>query len=152
MRHRTATITFTVLAGLTGAALSTLVPAGPVSAATVPAPVSSVSAKTAPGMPRFGESGPMVVALQTAIMKNGFTLKGGATGNFDARTLRVLKTFQKVVGLKVTGVVDAPTASVLKLATSATTTSPAPTTVPTTAAPATTVAPTTTVAVAYPFT
>ena len=57
------------------------------SAATV---VSSASAKTAPGQPKFGESGPAVVAVQSAIMRHGFTLRGGATGNFDARTRSVL--------------------------------------------------------------
>jgi len=74
--------------------------------------------KTAPGQPKFGESGPAVVAVQSAIINNGFTLRGGATGTFDARTRTVLRTFQKVVGLKVTGVVDAPTARALKLASS----------------------------------
>lgn len=85
---------------------------GAVSAATV---VSSTSSKTAPGQPKFGQSGPAVVALQTAIIKNGFTLRGGANGKFDARTRTVLRTFQRVVGLRVTGVVDQATARVLKL-------------------------------------
>jgi peptidoglycan hydrolase-like protein with peptidoglycan-binding domain len=117
------------------------------SAATVSA--SNASAKTAPGQPKLGEKGAHVVAVQTAIMRNGFTLKGGATGVFDNTTLKALKTFQKVVGLKVSGVVDTDTARVLKIA-EATTTTLAPTT---TAAPATTVAPTTTLpAVQYPFT
>ena len=111
--------------------------------------VATPAAKTAPGQPKFGERGPHVVAVQKAIMRNGFTLKGGATGVFDKRTRAALKTFQKVVGLKVTGVVDAATAKVLKVATPSTTPQ-APTT---TAAPATTVAPTTTVpAVTYPLT
>ena len=110
---------------------------------------ANASAKTAPGQPKFGEKGAHVVAIQTAIMRNGFTLKGGATGVFDNTTLKALKTFQKVVGLKVSGVVDADTARVLKVA-EATTTTLAPTT---TAAPTTTVAPTTTLpAVQYPFT
>ncbi len=109
---------------------------------------ANASAKTAPGQPKFGEKGAHVVAIQTAIMRNGFTLKGGATGVFDNTTLKALKTFQKVVGLKVSGVVDADTARVLKVA-EATTTTLAPTT---TAAPTTTVAPTTTLpAVQYPF-
>ena len=79
--------------------------------------VSSTPARTAPGQPKFGESGPTVVAVQNAIIRNGFTLRGGATGNFDARTRSVLRTFQRVVGLKVTGTVDAATARALKLAT-----------------------------------
>ena len=110
---------------------------------------SATPAKTAPGQPKFGESGPHVVAVQQAIVRNGFTLPGGVTGVFDKRTRTALRTFQKVVGLKVTGVVDAPTAKVLKVAI-ATTTTNAPTT---TVAPTTTPAPTTTVpAVSYPFT
>ena len=108
------------------------------SAATNPAAVAAPSAKTAPGQPKFGEKGAHVVAVQKAIMKNGFSLKGGATGVFNKTTLLALKNFQKVVGLKVTGVVDAATAKVLKVsATPATST---------TVAPATTIAPTTTVA------
>jgi peptidoglycan hydrolase-like protein with peptidoglycan-binding domain len=108
----------------------------PVSAATV---VASTTAKTAPGQPKFGESGPAVVAVQNAIMRHGFTLRGGATGNFDTRTRRVLRTFQRVVGLKVTGVVDAATARVLKIDTaapSAPAASPAPAAAPAAAAPA----------------
>ncbi|MFM8794016.1 MAG: peptidoglycan-binding protein [Acidimicrobiales bacterium] len=138
MRIRTATIAITAAAALTGGVASLAVPTGSVSAA----PVSAVpAARTAPGMPKFGDTGPMVAALQTAIIKNGFTLRGGASGKFDARTLRVLKTFQKVVGLKVTGVVDSSTARVLKLTVDVPTTTAAPTT---TASPVTTVAPTTT--------
>lgn len=107
-------ITRIAVAAFVGILVSASVPTltGAVSAATV---VSSTSSKTAPGQPKFGQSGPAVVALQTAIIKNGFTLKGGATGTFDARTRTVLRTFQKVVGLKVTGVVDQDTARVLKL-------------------------------------
>jgi murein DD-endopeptidase MepM/ murein hydrolase activator NlpD len=85
-------------------------------------------------------------------MRNGFTLKGGATGVFNNATQRALKSFQKVVGLKATGVVDSATANVLKVATASTTTVQATTT--TVAAIATTVAPTTTTtpAVVYPLT
>ena len=113
---------------------------------------SSTSPKTAPGQPVFGDKGPHVVAVQTAIMRNGFTLKGGATGVFNNATQRALKSFQKVVGLKATGVVDSATANVLKVATASTTTVQATTT--TVAAGATTVAPTTTTtpAVVYPLT
>ena len=116
----------------------------PGTAGAAPVVANSSSAKTAPGQPKFGDKGPQVVAIQNAIMKNGFTLKGGATGVFDRNTQRVLRTFQRVVGLKVTGVVDAQTARVLKVSTTS----------PTTAAPTTTVAPTTTTtpAVQYPMT
>jgi len=105
---------------------------------------SSSSAKTAPGQPAFGDKGPHVVAVQTAIIRNGFSLNGGATGVFNKSTQRALKSFQKVVGLKVTGVVDSATAKVLKVAAATTTTVQATTTV----APTTTTVP----AVVYPLT
>lgn len=105
---------------------------------------SSTSAKTAPGQPTFGEKGPHVVAVQAAIMRNGFSLNGGATGVFNKATQRALKSFQKVVGLKATGVVDTATAKVLKVAAASTTTVQATTTV----APTTTTTP----AVVYPLT
>ncbi|MSO58838.1 MAG: hypothetical protein EXQ63_00740 [Ilumatobacteraceae bacterium] len=88
---------------------------------------------TAPGQPKFGEQGVAVTALQNAIIANGFSLKGGATGVFNTATRRALRNFQKVVGLKVTGVVDASTTTVLKLAVA-----PAPETTTTTVAPTTT--------------
>jgi peptidoglycan hydrolase-like protein with peptidoglycan-binding domain len=122
------------------------------SASTGVISASSTSAKTAPGQPAFGDKGPHVVAVQTAIMRNGFTLKGGATGVFNKSTQRALKSFQKVVGIKVTGVVDTATAKVLKVAAASTTTVQATTT--TVQATTTTVAATTTTtpAVAYPLT
>ena len=122
------------------------------SASTGVIAASSTSAKTAPGQPIFGDKGPHVVAVQTAIMRNGFTLKGGATGVFNKSTQRALKSFQKVVGIKVTGVVDTATAKVLKVAAASTTTVQATTT--TVQATTTTVAPTTTTTpvVAYPLT
>ena len=69
------------------------------SAATSASAVVAPSAKTAPGQPKFGEQGAHVVAIQKAIMANGFSLKGGATGVFNKTTLSALKNFQKVVGL-----------------------------------------------------
>lgn len=106
---------------------------------------TSTSAKTAPGQPIFGDKGPHVVAVQTAIMGNGFTLNGGATGVFNKATQRALKSFQKVVGLKATGVVDIATAQVLKVAAASTTTAQATTT---TIVATTTTSPT----VVYPLT
>lgn len=102
----TAGIALTVLTGVTVAS--------PRADASV-LPTAS-TARTAPGQPRFGDTGPKVVALQKAIIRNGFTLRGGPDGVFDARTRKVLRTFQRVVGLRVTGVVDKATAGVLKLA------------------------------------
>lgn len=113
---------------------------------------STATAKTAPGQPVFGDKGPHVVAVQTAIMRNGFTLTGGATGVFNKATKRALTSFQKVVGLKATGVVDTATAKVLKITAASTTTVQVTTT--TVAATTTTVAATTTTtpAIVYPLT
>ena len=139
--NRTQTISRIIVAGAV-ASLALIAIPGVASASTGNVVATSSAAKTAPGQPKFGESGAAVVALQQAIMRNGFSLKGGANGNFDKRTLIVLKNFQKVVGLNVTGVVDAATAQVLKLDVPTTTAAPATTAAPTTtAAPATTVAP-----------
>lgn len=164
MRRNSQHIIIGIAATVAGSTLAVaLTPAQPAAAATVQ--TQSSGAKTAPGMPRFGESGPAVKALQEAIIRNGFTLRGGATGTFDARTRTVLRIFQKVVGLKVTGVVDAPTARVLKLADTSTTTTtpvappttttpvvPPPTAAPAAPAPSTTAAPAATPAPSFPFT
>lgn len=139
--YRTLTISKVIISG---AILSMGLVALPqtAQAATVSA---APTAKTAPGQPKFGDKGAHVSAVQAAIIRNGFTLKGGVTGVFDKNTLRALKSFQKVVGLRASGVVDAPTAKVLKVSADATTTTIAPVT--------TTVAPTTTLpAVVYPLT
>lgn len=144
MSHRNSKIIATVVMTAIVSIASTSAHSPAASAQAVS--TSTSSAKTAQGQPRFGETGPAVIAVQEAIMRNGFTLRGGASGVFDKRTLAALKAFQKVVGLKVTGVVDAATAKVLKVAVAPTTT--------TTPAPTTTVpAPTTTVpAPTYPLT
>jgi len=87
----------------------------------------ATNSKNTVRLPRFGDKGESVLAVQRALMSNGFTLRGGATGVFDKNTRTTLRNFQKVVGLKVTGRVDAATARVLKLnvqTTSATTSFP----------------------------
>lgn len=121
---------------------------------------SAATAAAAParaGLPRFGQSGDAVKALQQALVAKGFTLVGGVDGVFSPRTRATLRNFQSVVGFRATGRLDVGTARLLGLipanvaATSATvpsptTTAPAPTTTapaPTTTAPATNVAPTT---------
>lgn len=91
-------------------------------------PISKPKAPTFPIA--LGSNDPLVRAAQEAMVRNGFTLRGGVTGSFDKNTLRTLRTFQRVVGLKVTGVIDEPTAKVLKI-----TSTIAPTTTTTTVAP-----------------
>ena len=89
------------------------------------------STKNAPvRLPRFGDKGDIVVAVQNALMQNGFTLRGGATGVFDQNTRTTLRNFQKVVGLKVTGRVDAATAKVLKINVEAPSSAPTSTSFP----------------------
>lgn len=108
------------------------------SAASTAAPAAQGSVRAT--LPRFGQSGDSVRALQQALIAKGFTLVGGADGVFSPRTRATLRNFQAVVGFKATGILDRKTARVLGLVTSPV----APTT--TVGAPATTVAPTTTLA------
>ena len=142
--RRTARIAVTAFAGLA----ATLLTVGFGTSAASAAPVSAASQQVvAPaGLPRFGESGPSVVALQQALVAKGFTLVGGADGVFSPRTRATLRNFQTVVGYRATGVLDRKTARLLGLlpiqaAAATSTTVPAPTT--TTPAPTTTVAPAT---------
>ncbi|MFM7526492.1 MAG: peptidoglycan-binding protein [Actinomycetota bacterium] len=83
--------------------------------------VASATASTAPtntpasGAPVFGDQGDDVVRLQQAMVVRGFTLKGGVDGVFSPRTQSTLRNMQKAVGLRVTGIVDEPTARFLGL-------------------------------------
>ena len=80
--NRTLTISRIILAGAVASLALVAVPS--VASASAGNVVSvAAAAKTAPGQPKFGESGAAVVALQNAILRNGFSLKGGATGNFE---------------------------------------------------------------------
>lgn len=129
MSHNHIISRITISAAIIAMALA-LAPTG-ASGSTGNSPVSLSGAAVAPGQPSLGDKGPHVVAVQAAILRNGFTLNGGATGVFNKATQRALKSFQKVVGIKVTGVVDIQTAKVLKIAagpTTTTTTAPSPTT------------------------
>ena len=131
---------------LTGALMAAVLAFGAMTSTTAhaataaTASTSTVAKVTAPGQPKFGDQGPTVVALQSAILANGFSLKGGATGTFNTVTRRALRTFQKVVGLRVTGVVDEATVAVLKLAIAPTTTTTVAPAITTTVVPATTTA------------
>lgn len=81
-------------------------------------PSSPVQAQSV-RLPKFGEVSESVKSLQTALLKNGFTLVGGVDGTFSPRTRATLRSFQKVVGLKATGKLDRKTAKVLGLLTAA---------------------------------
>ena len=131
---------------LTGALMAAVLAFGAMTSTTAHAATAGSTSQataskiTAPGQPKFGDQGPTVVALQSAILANGFSLKGGATGKFNTVTRRALRTFQKVVGLRVTGVVDEATVIVLKLAIAPTTTTTVAPATTTTVVPATTTA------------
>lgn len=125
----------------------------PSASAATGAATPGVAAPARAGLPRFGQSGDAVKALQQALVAKGFTLVGGVDGVFSPRTRATLRNFQSVVGFRATGRLDVRTARLLGLvasnvaATSATvpatsTTVPTPTTTaPATAVPSTTVAP-----------
>jgi len=77
--------------------------------------VSQGASAATTGLPVYGDSGPTVVRLQEALISRGFTLKGGADGNFSKTTRFTLQTLQKVAGFKATGVLDERTAKFLGL-------------------------------------
>ena len=68
----------------------------------------------------ISSTGPSVAAAQRAIIAAGIPLFGGADGIFGQSTLAALKTYQQRVGLPVTGVVDAATASAMGLSSGST--------------------------------
>ncbi|MEY2628156.1 MAG: hypothetical protein RJB08_1915 [Actinomycetota bacterium] len=132
-------------AGLAAAAFSLI---GPTAASAASNGAAKPAAVAAPALPRFGQSGDAVKALQQALVGKGFTLVGGVDGVFSPRTRAALRNFQTVIGYKATGVLDRKTAKVLGLlpvAASAQTTVPATTVAPTTVAPTTIPVPTTVV-------
>lgn len=97
----TAIVTSVVL-GLSGVAPT---------AHALPAATASVPAS----YPVMGDQGSDVVRLQQAMVVRGFTLRGGVDGVFSARTQATLRNLQRAVGLRVTGIVDEPTARFLGL-------------------------------------
>ena len=99
------------------------------------APVSAATSKNTPSaavavFPKFGETGDGVKAMQNALVAKGFTLTGGVDGVFSPRTRATLRSFQKVVGLKVTGRLDRNTAKVLGLTNAVPVVAPAPVVAP----------------------
>lgn len=114
--------------------------------AATSSPVQALSVR----LPKFGEANESVKSLQTALLKNGFTLVGGVDGTFSPRTRATLRSFQKVVGLKATGKLDRKTAKVLGLLTETPVAAPAPAAAPTPApAAAPVVAPAPVAAIAF---
>ena len=60
----------------------------------------------APVLPKMGDTGDAVKALQNALLTAGVTVKGGADGRFGAATKNSITAFQKAQGLTATGVLD----------------------------------------------
>jgi murein DD-endopeptidase MepM/ murein hydrolase activator NlpD len=80
---------------------------------------------TASGFAGYDERGARVVALQRALIRAGISFSGGADGIFGSATAGAVMKFQRAHGLRVTGKVDAATASALGL-TSQPTPAPSP--------------------------
>ena len=70
----------------------------------------------APALPRRGERGDAVAALQRALIAAGVTVRGGADGVFGGATETAVSSFQSTRGLATTGRVDVPTAIALGIA------------------------------------
>jgi peptidoglycan hydrolase-like protein with peptidoglycan-binding domain len=96
----------------TGAAdAATLSALGGAPAAAAPAAAATSSAT---GL-RLGNRGPAVVTLQQALIKMGWTLRGGADGIFGANTQSAVILAQRSNGINGSGVVDNATARLLGL-------------------------------------
>lgn len=67
------------------------------------------------GFAEYGEKGERVIALQTALVKAGVTLRGGVDGDYGGGTSAAVMDFQRVNGLSVTGKVSDATAAKLGL-------------------------------------
>jgi murein DD-endopeptidase MepM/ murein hydrolase activator NlpD len=94
-------------------AINAVVPV-PVAQPAVAAPVAS-SSISIDNLPRRGQSGEHVRALQQALVANGITIKGGVDGVFGVATAVSLGAFQSARGLAVTNAADANTAAALGL-------------------------------------
>ena len=62
---------------------------------------------------RTGMAGTKARAVQQALVRFGLNLPGGITGTYSIGTANSVRTFQRITGLPVTGVVDATTARAL---------------------------------------
>jgi peptidoglycan hydrolase-like protein with peptidoglycan-binding domain len=79
-----------------------------------PKPTTSQPASEG-GFAQYGEKGDRVVALQSALVKAGITLRGGVDGDFGGGTSAAVMDFQRANGLSVTGKVTDATAAKLGL-------------------------------------
>lgn len=78
-------------------------------------PAAPSNPAAAGGFAAYGEKGPRVLALQSALVKAGVTLRGGVDGDFGGGTSAAVMDFQRANGLSVTGKVSEATAKKLGL-------------------------------------
>lgn len=97
---------------------SGLVDAATIAALASPKPAVTNSTSTE-GFAVYGEVGPRVTTLQNALIAAGFTVRGGADGDFGVNTTTAVMDFQRAKKLNVTGKVNAETATALGLITAA---------------------------------
>ncbi len=126
MRWMTAAVPVMVmLSGISPAAAQTGT-AGSDSTTTTTSTTSTTSPPTPPTVYttwwtlRAGSSGARVVAVQRALISRGFSLRGGADGNYGYYTTRAVSLFQSRNGLTVTGTVNLATARKLGITTATT--------------------------------
>ena len=105
-------IATSIVLGVSGVAQTT-----PASHQTAQVTATNTSSSKTAVYPELGDEGADVARLQQALIIRGFTLRGGVDGVFSARTQTTLRNMQRAVGLRVTGVVDEPTARFLGLIT-----------------------------------
>jgi peptidoglycan hydrolase-like protein with peptidoglycan-binding domain len=75
----------------------------------------TTTAPTSASLPRQGDRGDAVRALQSALIRNGIAVPGGADGIFGPKTAQAVTEYQRRHGLPATGVVDTLTAQLLGL-------------------------------------
>jgi len=110
--------------GLSGSSSS------PVTADPTPPPPTTSSANPFVGLAK-GAKGDLVKQLQTALIKSGVNVRGGADGDFGNATKTALSSYQQANGLGVSGVVYEATANKLGLGTAAPATPTPPPAAPT---------------------
>ena len=89
------------------------------SALAAPKPVGVTDPGTAPatdgGYAQYAEKGQRVLALQSALVAAGISVRGGVDGDYGGGTSAAVMEFQRQNGLSVTGRVDEATATALRL-------------------------------------
>jgi len=105
----------------------------------------------APTLPKNGDTGDVVKALQNLLITAGIVVRGGADGKFGTATSNAITAFQKAQGLNASGVLDLRTALYIGFIPGLTTNNPnSPTTTPTTTTTTTTTPTTATLPSVFP--